>query len=56
MTEYVIDRKLIGAGNSVCVSLPKLWLNAKGLKLGDEIKLSFNGVVKILPPESEDAK
>ena len=48
--EYEVTRKLQEQGGSYFVVLPKIWVESRGLKQGDEISVFFNGVVKIKPP------
>jgi len=54
--EYTVKRKLQEQSGSFFVVLPKLWVEALGLKEKDELTLTFNGIVKVIPkqPESED--
>ena len=48
--EYEVKRKLQEQGGSYFVFLPKLWVDSLDLKQGDQMKILFNGIVKILPP------
>jgi len=53
MTEYKLTRKVQEiAGATLTVALPKPWADAHGIKKGTEVELRYNGVVKIIPPES----
>jgi len=47
--QYQVKRKLHGQGGSYLVALPKIWVEAEGLRDGDEVLLLFNDVVKIVP-------
>jgi hypothetical protein len=47
--EYIVKRKLHAQGGSFLVALPRIWVQAEGLKNGDEVFLVFNGLVKVLP-------
>jgi len=50
--EYQVSRKLQEQSGSYFVFLPKLWVNSYDLKQGDLMSVSFNGDVKIKPPNS----
>lgn len=52
--EYIIKRKLLKFNKkkgSWFITLPKLWVESEGLKLGDELVLAYNNVLKIIPPK-----
>jgi len=49
-------RKIVKVGNSFGVTLPRKFLNAHGLKLGDDLELFFNDVVMIQPLDLEKVK
>ncbi len=42
-------RKLLGVGGSIGVSIPREFLDSKGLKKGDMVALVWNGGLRILP-------
>jgi len=50
--EYKVKRKLQEQSGSYFVILPKIWVESAGLKQGDVLAVSFNGIVKIKPPKS----
>jgi len=54
--EYKVSRKLQEQRGSYFVVLPKIWVDSLDLKQGDEMDVRFNGIVKILPPDMEDAR
>jgi len=54
--QYVIKRLLQEQSGSYLVILPKLWVQALGLKQGDEMTLIFNGIIKIIPKKPEREK
>lgn len=47
--EYTVKRKLQEQRGSYFVVLPKLWVEALGLKESDLVSVTFNGIVKIKP-------
>ena len=49
--EYQVKRKLQEQSGSYFVVLPKIWVEAQGLKQGDRMSVKFNGIVKIAPQE-----
>ena len=49
-------RKVLKVGNSIGVTLPKQFLTAHGLKLGDNLELLFNDVVMIQPLDLEKVR
>jgi len=56
MTDYRVRRKVHPQGGSLLVALPRLWAEAKGLdRVGSEVDLVFNGIVRILPVEGASA-
>lgn len=48
-TVYEVKRKLQEQSGSYFVILPKLWVEAIGLKQGDIMTVKFNGSVHIQP-------
>ena len=48
--EYTVKRKLQEQSGSYFVTLPKIWVEAEGLKEGDIMSVVFNDIVKIKPP------
>ena len=46
---YKVKRKLQEQSGSYFVVLPKLWVEARGLKECDEMAVTFNGDVRIEP-------
>lgn len=50
-SEYSLERKLIQMGDSLMITLPKVWLRAKGLEKGDKILVLFNSheYLKLVP-------
>jgi len=51
--EYRTKRRIHDQGGSFLITLPKLWADAVGIKTGSEVDVSFNGVVKVMPPKCE---
>lgn len=49
MTEYKVTRKLQEQSGSYLVALPKIWVEAQGLKESDPVTVRFNGIVQIEP-------
>jgi len=47
--EYHVKRKLQEQSGSYFVILPKIWVEALGLKESDDVSVTFNGEVKITP-------
>ena len=47
--EYMVKRKLQEQSGSYFVVLPKLWVQSRGLKQGDEMSVIFNGGIKVEP-------
>jgi len=47
--EYEVKRKLQEQSGSYLV-LPKIWVKSLGLKEGDRMSVTFNGIVKVKPP------
>jgi phosphate uptake regulator len=45
--EYKVERKLQEQSGSYFVTLPKIWVEAQGLKQGDTMSVKFNGIVKV---------
>ena len=54
VTEYKVERKLQEQSGSYFVTLPKLWVDSLELKQGDQMKILFNGIVKVIPPNHTD--
>ena len=50
-SEYSLERKLIQMGDSLMITLPKVWLRARGLEKGDKILVLFNSheYLKLVP-------
>jgi antitoxin component of MazEF toxin-antitoxin module len=44
-----VKRKIQRIGGSYLISLPKIWVDAIGLKQSDQLTLLFNGDIKIKP-------
>lgn len=53
--EYRVKRKLQEQSGSYFVVIPKIWIDALELREGDEMLVTFNGIVKIIPPETQKA-
>ena len=51
--DYEIKRKLQEQSGSYFVVLPKLWVEARGLKQSDVLSIKFNGDVTIQPIAKE---
>jgi len=51
--EYKVKRKLQEQSGSYFVILPKIWIDALGLKQGDTMSIKFNGAVKVEPMENK---
>lgn len=49
-------RKVVKVGNSIGVTLPKKFLVAHGLQLGDDLELFFDDVVMIQPLDLEKVR
>lgn len=47
--EYRVKRKLQEQSGSYFVILPKIWVEALGLKESEDVAVTFNGEVKIKP-------
>lgn len=54
--EYEVTRKLQEQGGSYFVTLPKIWVESRGLKQGDPMSVFFNGIVKIKPPPDRNSE
>jgi bifunctional DNA-binding transcriptional regulator/antitoxin component of YhaV-PrlF toxin-antitoxin module len=54
--EYTVKRKLQEQSGSYLVTLPKLWIEAMGLKEGDIMTVKFNGSVHIQPLKNSELK
>ena len=50
--EYQVKRKLQEQSGSYFVVLPKIWVESVGLREGDQVSVTFNGIVKIKPVKS----
>jgi len=55
---YVVERRLHKQAGSYLVALPKIWVEAQGLKGGDPVSIAFNGDghVVISPPYYHSTK
>jgi len=53
--EYSLERKLIKMGDSLLITLPKIWLRARGLNKGDRMLVLFNNheYLKLVPITKE---
>jgi antitoxin component of MazEF toxin-antitoxin module len=51
--EYEVKRKLQEQSGSYFVILPKIWIDAQGLKEGDLISIKFNDILKIEPIKND---
>jgi hypothetical protein len=51
--EYKVKRKLQEQSGSYFVVLPKIWVEAQGLKESDLLSVTFNGDVTIQPTSKE---
>jgi antitoxin component of MazEF toxin-antitoxin module len=47
--KYEAKRKLQEQSGSYFVILPKIWVESLGLKKGDDMSVTFNGIVKVKP-------
>ena len=56
MTEYAVQRRLQEQGGSYFVTLPKIWVEALGLKESDPMTVRFNGIVSIEPTKQGGRK
>jgi antitoxin component of MazEF toxin-antitoxin module len=50
--QYEVKRKLQEQSGSYFVILPKIWVDALGLKQGDGMTVTFNGMIKITPSKT----
>lgn len=52
MTEKVYRRKVLKLGNSLAVTLPRVWARTRGLKEGEEVEISTlpDGTLQVGPP------
>ncbi|MEM3703916.1 MAG: AbrB/MazE/SpoVT family DNA-binding domain-containing protein [Candidatus Bathyarchaeia archaeon] len=50
---YRVKRKLQEQSGAYIIALPKIWVEALGLKQGDLMEVTFNGEVKIKPVAGE---
>jgi hypothetical protein len=53
---YQVKRKLQEQSGSYFVILPKMWIEATGLKQGDIMSVKFNGSVHIQPLNNNNSK
>jgi antitoxin component of MazEF toxin-antitoxin module len=53
---YEVKRKLQEQSGSYFVILPKLWVEATGLKQGDIMTVKFNGSLHIQPLKNSELK
>ena len=53
--EYKVKRKLQEQSGSYFVTLPKIWVEAMGLKEGDIMAVKFNGIIKVEPPKKKES-
>jgi len=53
---HIEERQIIGVGDSLCVTLPRTWLNYYNAKLGTKVKLITKGnrLLLTLPNDSEE--
>jgi len=49
-------RKVVKIGNSIGVTLPRKFLDAHGLQLGDDLELCFNDIIRIEPLNLEKVR
>jgi antitoxin component of MazEF toxin-antitoxin module len=49
-------RKIIQVGGSAAITLPKEYLQAYGLKLGDKVELIFDSCIRIEPVRPEEIR
>lgn len=54
--EYKTTRNLHEQGGSLLITLPKFWVEALGLKKGDQVTLVVNDTLTIIPPSEQTAK
>ena len=47
MIEYKVTRKLQEQSGSYLIALPKIWVDAQGLKESDPLTVRFNGNITI---------
>lgn len=47
-------RKLLKIGSSLAVTLPKEYVEAHGLKVGDTVRVYFDDVVHVEPVKTEE--
>jgi antitoxin component of MazEF toxin-antitoxin module len=50
-----VSRRLYSDGNSIRLGLPKLWVDALGLRAGDEVELTFDELLVVVPRVSAQA-
>jgi antitoxin component of MazEF toxin-antitoxin module len=50
--QYKVRRKLQEQSGSYFVILPKIWVDALGLRQGDNMTVTFNGTIKIEPSKA----
>ena len=49
-------RRLMPMGNSLVITLPKVWLNFWQLKKGEKLEIIYDGVLIIIPPNHPKKK
>jgi antitoxin component of MazEF toxin-antitoxin module len=49
-------RKIIRVGSSAAVTLPKEYLEAHDLKIGDKVELIFNEILRIEPVDESEIR
>jgi antitoxin component of MazEF toxin-antitoxin module len=52
--KYKVKRKLQEQSGSYFVVLPRMWIEALGLKEGDLMAIEFNGSVRIDPARKQE--
>ena len=51
--KYKVKRKLQEQSGSYFVVLPKIWVESLGLKQGDDMSVTFNGIAKVKPLKTQ---
>jgi antitoxin component of MazEF toxin-antitoxin module len=46
------ERKILALGNSLAITLPKPWTRFWGIKSGDVVQVTTNGVLRVSPQRS----
>jgi len=52
--EYRTTRNLHEQGGSLLITLPKFWVEALGLKKGDQVTIVANDVLTIIPSAKKE--